>query len=308
MEQVSNPSPPSNSVHADLGYSPPPGESFASSWGLRRWLALLIVIIVLVVVLLVIVAVLANSYLTSDSETDGETRPNQYTDHWHSAYAVWDCADGENGHDENGEPVFKPVFESSRDERGVHSHQDGVIHIHPFVSSSSGKNANFDTFMSEMGLTEEAARIADDAIYMPDGTRLEEGVDCGGEPAIIQIARWHRLSQTDKEPVIYTENLGKVRFLANGEAFTVARAPEGAEIPPPPPERRDHARGLGPYSEINPNSATNPYDNPELYNFDEDGNLITTPEDETTTTTTITTAAEPAGLEQAGATVAHAAR
>ena len=228
--------------------------------------------------LLVAIFVLGSAlvaYAYSVNASQNETRPQQLIDHWHSAYAVWDCADGENGYDENGEPIFKPVFESSRDERGVHSHQDGVIHIHPFVSTSSGKNANFDAFMSEMGLTDEGARITDDAIHMPDGTRLEEGVDCGGEPAIIQIARWYRLSQTDKKPVIYTEDLGKVRFLANGEAFTIARAPEGAEIPPPPPERRDHARGLGPYSEISPNGATNPFDNPELYEFDEDGNPLT---------------------------------
>ena len=228
--------------------------------------------------LLVAIFVLGSAlvaYAYSVNASQNETRPQQLIDHWHSAYAVWDCVDGENGYDENGEPIFKPVFTSSRDERGVHSHQDGVIHIHPFVSTTSGKNANFDAFMSEMGLTDEGARITDDAIHMPDGTRLEEGVDCGGEPAIIQIARWYRLSQTDKKPIIYTEDLGKVRFLANGEAFTIARAPEGAEIPPPPPERRDHARGLGPYSEISPNGGTNPFDNPELYQFDEDGNPLT---------------------------------
>ena len=250
----------------------------------------MVVIILLGVVLLVIIGVLANDYIIRDSiirdaiiRDSDETGAQQLIDHWHSAYAVWDCADGENGYDKNGEPIFKPVFTSDRDERGVHSHADGVIHVHPFVESSSGKNANFDAFMSEMGLTDEGAWIADDAIHMPDGTILEEGVDCGGEPAIIQIARWYRLSQTGTNPVIYTEDLGKVRFLANGEAFTIARAPEGAEIPPPPPERRDHARGLGPYSEIAPNSP-NPYDNPELYHFDEDGDLITTEDSETTTT------------------------
>lgn len=190
---------------------------------------------------------------------DRELRPRQLDDHWHSPYLVYDCVAAQ----EEGNDGFLPPFSSTRDERGVHSHNDGVIHIHPFVSTTAGRNANFNAFFSEMGLGGIEAGISEEAIVMGDGTRLESGVDCGGEPAIIQIARWRRLTQLDRDPVIYTENLGEVRFLADGEAFTLARAPEGAELPPPPQERVDMGRQLSPQSPIDPFNPDNPYDNPE---------------------------------------------
>lgn len=197
---------------------------------------------------------------------DKELRPRQLDDHWHSPYLVYDCVAAQ----EEGNDGFLPPFTSTRDERGVHSHSDGVIHIHPFVSTTAGRNANFNAFFSEMGLGGIEAGISEDAIVLGDGTRLEAGVDCGGEPAIIQIARWRRLTQLDRDPVIYTDNLGEVRFLADGEAFTMARAPEGAELPPPPQERIDMGRQLSPQSPIDPFNPDNPYDNPEAEGSDDD--------------------------------------
>ncbi len=202
---------------------------------------------------------------------DKELRPRQLDDHWHSPYLVYDCVAAQ----EEGNDGFLPPFTSTRDERGVHSHSDGVIHIHPFVSTTAGRNANFNAFFSEMGLGGIVAGISEDAIVMGDGTRLEAGVDCGGEPAIIQIARWRRLTQLDRDPIIYTENLGEVRFLADGEAFTMARAPEGAELPPPPQERIDMGRQLSPQSPIDPFNPDNPYDNPETEGSDDDADSDT---------------------------------
>lgn len=174
-----------------------------------------------------------------------DARPRQNEDHWHSPYGVWDCAAGESGN-------FEPVFQSTNDLEGIHSHQDGVIHIHPFFNRTAGKNATIDKFLNEM-----QASISEDAIVMPGGRELrahteEEPVLCDGEPAIIQVARWARLSELDKNPVIYTEDLGKVRFFGDGEAFVLARAPEGADIPPPPEERVMQSRQLSPQSIIDP--------------------------------------------------------
>lgn len=178
----------------------------------------------------------------SYSTRDGEIRPRQLDDHWHSPYGVWDCVTGD----------FLPVFTSTRDEAGIHSHQDGVIHIHPFLERTAGRNANINAFLGEMGLAGNEASISEEAINLPDGTRLEAGVECDGEPAIIQVARWRRSSQLGRDPVIYTENLGEVRFLSDQEAFTFARAPEGADIPPPPEDRVEQGRQLSPFSVLDP--------------------------------------------------------
>ena len=65
------------------------------------------------------------------------------------------------------DPIFEPVFQSTRDEEGIHSHQDGVIHIHPFFDRTAGRNAQVQAFMREMG-----AEISEEAIVMPGGIEL----------------------------------------------------------------------------------------------------------------------------------------
>lgn len=221
---------------------------------------------------IIAIIVVLGSALVAFAATNRETaaRPRQNEDHWHSPYAVWDCVNGATADD----PIFEPPFQSSRDEEGIHSHQDGVIHIHPFFDRTAGRNAQVRAFMREMG-----GRITEDAIEMPDGRIFgveeertivdEEGnpvldedgneqtetapVECDGEPVIIQVARWHRSSQLDRDPVIYTEDLESVRFFADQEAFVFARAPEGADIPPPPEDRVTLGRGLSPQSVIDEN-------------------------------------------------------
>ena len=53
--------------------------------------------------------------------------PFMNLDHWHATYAVFICG--------QRQPNF-PTWES-----GVHTHADGVIHIHPFVHSEEGAGA-----------------------------------------------------------------------------------------------------------------------------------------------------------------------
>lgn len=46
-------------------------------------------------------------------------------DHWHSAYSIYVC-------DEISPWVY--FDDSGQDTTGIHSHGDGLIHIHPFVT------------------------------------------------------------------------------------------------------------------------------------------------------------------------------
>ena len=159
----------------------------------------------------------------------------QISDHWHSAYGVYDC------------DRFVEPFLSASDPDGIHSHRDGVIHIHPWNSSATGTDASLKVFFESMGV-----RVTDDEISGPGIGVLEAGSDCGGEPTIIRVARFG-LSAGAGEAVDFdsvgelrdlfeiteefTDDFGDVRLLADGEAFTIARVPAGAEIPPPPEER-----------------------------------------------------------------------
>ena len=59
-------------------------------------------------------------------------------DHWHSYLGVNICGEWLPNVPEFEAPVGSPV--GSRN-AGIHSHGDGLIHTHPFVSSEEGKNA-----------------------------------------------------------------------------------------------------------------------------------------------------------------------
>ena len=162
--------------------------------------------------------------------------PRVGNDHWHSAYGVYDCG------------RWLPAFTSAADPDGIHSHQDGVIHIHPWNSSAAGDRADLDVFFESMGV-----RVSDDEISGPGIGVLEAGSDCNGEPTIIRAARFARIDPDALDPdddVLasglgdiyeiaeeYTDDFGDIKLLGDLEAFTFARLPAGAEIPPPPDER-----------------------------------------------------------------------
>ncbi|MDH3753956.1 MAG: hypothetical protein OEU32_08795 [Acidimicrobiia bacterium] len=142
------------------------------------------------------------------------------SDHWHSAYGVYDCQS----------ESFEPPFTSTADPDGIHSHEDGLIHIHPFTSNVTGKGATLQVFFDAMGVT-----LEDDVMTLPGGATLaEDGATCNGEPAILQVARWDLAANIDTEdPEIFTEDLAGVRFIRDGQAFTIALLPEGADVPAP---------------------------------------------------------------------------
>ena len=188
--------------------------------------------------------------------------PRVGNDHWHSAYAIYDC------------DRFLPAFTSAADPDGIHSHQDGVIHIHPWNSSAAGGRADLDVFFESMG-----ARMSDDEISGPGIGVLEAGSDCNGEPTVIRAVRFARIDADPEapgaddpvtgladvyEPVEeFTDDFGDIRLLGDVEAFTFARVPAGAEIPPPPERNLQTALlasagnlvSTGPQTDLDPTDA-----------------------------------------------------
>ena len=141
--------------------------------------------------------------------------PRAGEDHWHAAYTVYNC----------GTEVAD--YQSVSDPDGIHSHQDGLIHIHPFNSSASGEDAQLGVFLEAMGGT-----ITQDAISGPDFADIEASAGCGGEPAVIKVARY----QVDPElelVAVYDRDFESVQFLEDREAFSIAMVSAGEDPPPP---------------------------------------------------------------------------
>ena len=136
------------------------------------------------------------------------TAPVANQDHWHAAYGIYACDE------------FLPPLTDERDPKGIHSHADGIIHIHPFVRSAAGRNATLEVFADAIGL-----ELEDDRIEVPGGETYDAGDDdCDGKDAIVQV------KVNDK---LVTEEVAKIK-LNDGDLVTIAFAPKGAELPAPP--------------------------------------------------------------------------
>ena len=141
-------------------------------------------------------------------------------DHWHAALGIYNCDHFET------DPVVRGA--EWPDPSGIHSHDDGVIHIHPFVSSATGTRARMKVYFETMGL-----KFNDDELELTNGNTLKSNTDCNGKNATLRIARFN-IDNPDTPIEIITSKLGDVRFLADREAFTIALVPDDVDIPIPP--------------------------------------------------------------------------
>jgi len=98
----------------------------------------------------------------------GNPATGEAGDHWHASLDVYQCTDWV--------ATKAPEFETKADNPdirvGIHSHGDGLIHIHPFNSSESGKNATVGRFMDYGGYSVSSSSY--DLWPGPDGTKLQE--------------------------------------------------------------------------------------------------------------------------------------
>ena len=141
------------------------------------------------------------------------------SDHWHAAYSVYDC-----------DTYLQPFQEGTNDPDGIHSHVDSLVHIHPFTSAATGGGATMGVFLDAM-----FADLDEDGLESREHGVLESGSDCNGEPTVWQIGRF-RVDPDVELIQTYTTDLRSVQFNRDREAFTIARLPVGAEIPPPTDE------------------------------------------------------------------------
>jgi plastocyanin len=84
-------------------------------------------------------------------------------DHWHATYSVFICG--------QRQPNF-PTWDA-----GVHTHADGVIHIHPFTPSEEGAGARLVKWFEYGGgkLTQSEMRMPGDRTEYKNGDECEDG-------------------------------------------------------------------------------------------------------------------------------------
>lgn len=98
--------------------------------------------------------------------------------HWHARYSMAICG--------QQHPQFPPA------PGNVHTHGDGVIHLHPTTPAEAGRNANLKRFFLSAGVV-----FSRDRIVFPDGKTYRNGDRCPDG------------------------TVGEVRLLVNGKPSTV---------------------------------------------------------------------------------------
>ena len=188
---------------------------------------------------IVLVGSLMVVWARTTTESASATPPT-LQDHWHAAYGIYVCDE------------FLPgLTDAAPDTTGIHTHDDGIVHVHPFSSGSTGENANWSKFGEIVDLSFDGSSFT-----MPDGTTYEDGFDCDGQPATVSIHQWPA-DDPDAEAIVHTDDLGSVAYGADRLAFTIAVVPEGTEVPRPPSiPTLDNLSDVGPSGEDLTTSTT----------------------------------------------------
>lgn len=184
---------------------PGAGRSYA-------WPALLGGLVVLGLVLIVF----------SRGKTEDAVAP-KLGDHWHAAYGIYVC-DSFQG----------PLNDVIADESGLHSHGDGLMHMHPFGTKYTGDGANIGNFGETVGLE------VTDTSFKVGSSEYENGDECedaGDSQVYLKV--WD--GPDDTEGRLIESDLADYAP-QEFSMWVLAFVPEGTEIPPPPQEYIDALR------------------------------------------------------------------
>jgi len=180
--------------------------------GQRRNLAYPALIAAIIVVGLVLV------FFARDSRQATASVAPTSRDHWHAAFGIDICGEFQGN-----------VSDAGPDRLGIHTHKDGLIHIHPFGAGASGQNATFGKFASQTGLV-----LGNGTFTLPGGKTYKNGDKCGKDEGRVALYVWPPQASDKTDPRIVTSNLADVRFTEDGQIFVLAFAPKDAKPKLPP--------------------------------------------------------------------------
>ncbi|HEX2043691.1 MAG TPA: hypothetical protein VHF24_13740 [Acidimicrobiales bacterium] len=141
----------------------------------------------------------------------GDGRPG---DHWHAALGFYVC------------DTFLPNIADETDPLGIHTHNDGVVHIHPQRTAAAGRNARLGVFMDAV-----KGEVSESEIRVPGQETKKNGMKCGEKPARVQAKTWPS-KDPNVEGTMFNGDPADIRF-TDGQLITVAFVPDGTDIPRP---------------------------------------------------------------------------
>ncbi len=219
----------------------------------RNWLfPLAIVAIIAIGIGAVVLARGANKDATSNSiKPRAQVEQGKPFDHWHAAFAINVCG-----------TELPATPEPPTDTLGIHTHGDGLIHIHPFTVNAGGKQAKMGKFWDLIGLkvTDNGFQLPPTAKPIDGGRTVQEGkTTCDGKPGELVMAYWKdgTTATSSKPDKIYTSNFPSVRFTKDLSAYTLAYVAKGDRNIPAPSSAAE-IKTLGACDGANPPPSCSP--------------------------------------------------
>lgn len=172
-----------------------------------------------------------------------DSSPPTINDHWHAAYGFFLCGTWYqlqgNLEEQNSQGQ---LVNTNFLRTGIHSHDDGVIHWHPYTSVAVGKRAKLGVFLDTYDV-----ELEDDRLSFPDNqpvnaeTRIpasqtewvEGETECDGEDGELSVKAWDLYTDTD-EGTTYIANMDQIHVDNQNMVFGIYFVPRGADRPMPP--------------------------------------------------------------------------
>jgi hypothetical protein len=189
----------------------------------------------LIIMLILVIGVGSIVYARA-SIPAADASPPTAEDHWHMAYGFSLC-------DQPTDVILNGTLEDPANPHYndylrtyVHSHDDGVIHWHPFSGVAVGKRAKLGVFLDNYGVT-----LNDTELKFPDGQNLagkkeyiEGETKCpDGKDGELSVTVWSSPDDTSKGQRFVTD-FNDIPMNKNGLVLTIAFQPKGVEIKMPP--------------------------------------------------------------------------
>jgi hypothetical protein len=167
----------------------------------------------------IILGTLLIAYSRQSSIANASTKPTT-ADHWHVAYGIYNCDKWldniKNTDEEQDAAGLNELFKVT----GIHTHGDGVIHIHPYGSAGTGKNAKLGSWLKLAPI-----KFSDTTMVLPaelGSATIKNGDKCGDKAGTWKVLVWDD-AKTAKttEPKKYLTAFNDIRFTRNGMALAM---------------------------------------------------------------------------------------
>ena len=177
-----------------------------------------------VLALIVVLGVSLVVYARNDRNNQDIGGVPQLEDHIHQAFGVNVCGEWLTDLPEFETPV------------GIHTHGDGVLHIHPFSQLGVGSNATLGRFLKSArddgGLN---VSVSDTELEFGGETVTEGETKCEGvDNPMLRMAYWEDASDESAVPLVTTGDFNDRRLSDNGGGITLYYGDADADIPKPP--------------------------------------------------------------------------